>query len=99
VLAPARIDRVWRDDGDQEVPVDDLLRDLLDERVADMQDDLVVTDVQALRLQVGRQLDDQLLVFVRVADERRCHGESLRAAAGTTKRSRDHPVPLSTRSS
>jgi hypothetical protein len=56
-LAPARFDRVRRDDGDQEVPVGDLLRDLLDKRIADLQNDLVVADVEALRLQTRGEID------------------------------------------
>ena len=52
LLAPLRINRVWRDDRDEKVALADLLRDRVDQRVADVKGDLVIADIEALRLQL-----------------------------------------------
>jgi hypothetical protein len=70
VLAPLGVDRSRRDEGDQKVALADLLRDHLDQRVADFEDDTVVSDLQALlRLQMLDKREDELLVFVGVANQ------------------------------
>lgn len=55
-----------------------ILRDHADQRVADLEDDSVIADVEALLLQALDEREDELLVFVGVADEGRGHARSLR---------------------
>ncbi len=74
-----RLDRVRRHDGDQEVSVPDLTRDLLDQGVTDVQDDLVVADVEALCPERLDERQHKLLILVGVADEGGGHKKSLRA--------------------
>jgi hypothetical protein len=76
------LNRVRRDDGDKKVAVCDLACNRADKRVADVQDDLVVADVEPLSLKVFDEREDELLILVGVAEEGRGHGRSLRAECG-----------------